>query len=29
MVDGEQSYVIRQRETIEQLWQGECLLPWS
>lgn len=27
MVDGEQSYVIRQRETIEQLWQGECLLP--
>ncbi|MCO4800041.1 MAG: diaminopimelate decarboxylase [Colwelliaceae bacterium] len=27
MVDGENSYVIRQRETIESLWQGETLLP--
>ncbi|NMP30721.1 diaminopimelate decarboxylase [Thalassotalea sp. M1531] len=27
MVDGEQSSLIRERETIEQLWQGEHLLP--
>jgi len=27
MVDGEQAHVIRQRETLEQLWQGEVLLP--
>lgn len=27
MVDGEQAYVIRQRETIESLWQNEQLLP--
>lgn len=27
MVDGDTSYVIRQRETIESLWQGEHLLP--
>lgn len=27
MVDGEQHYLIRQRETIPQLWQGESLLP--
>jgi diaminopimelate decarboxylase len=27
MVDGEQSFVIRQRETIEQLYAGESLLP--
>jgi diaminopimelate decarboxylase len=27
MVDGENSYVIRQRETLESLWQGETLLP--
>lgn len=27
MVDGQQSHVIRQRETLEQLWQGETLLP--
>ena len=27
MVDGEQSHLIRARETIESLWQGEQLLP--
>lgn len=27
MVDGENVHVIRKRETIEQLWQGESLLP--
>ena len=27
MVDGEQSFVIRQRETVEQLYAGESLLP--
>jgi len=27
MVDGENAYVIRQRETLESLWQGESLLP--
>ncbi|GHE88586.1 diaminopimelate decarboxylase [Thalassotalea profundi] len=27
MVDGEQHYLIRQRETLAQLWQGESLLP--
>ncbi|WP_076417446.1 diaminopimelate decarboxylase [Colwellia sp. UCD-KL20] len=27
MVDGENVHVIRKRETIEQLWQGELLLP--
>ncbi|WP_133405490.1 diaminopimelate decarboxylase [Parashewanella tropica] len=27
IVDGDQSHVIRQRETLPQLWQGEQLLP--
>lgn len=27
MVDGENSFVVRQRETLESLWQGENLLP--
>ena len=27
MVDGEHSYLIRARETIESLWQGEKILP--
>ncbi len=27
LVDGETPHVIRQRETLEQLWQGEQLLP--
>jgi len=27
MVDGNQSYLIRKRETLEDLWQGETLLP--
>ena len=27
MVDGSESYLIRQRETLSQLWQGESLLP--
>ncbi len=27
MVDGSNSHVIRQRETLEQMWQGEVLLP--
>jgi len=27
MVDGENAYVVRQRETLESLWQGESLLP--
>jgi len=27
MVDGEQSHLIRQREQLEQLWQGESVLP--
>ncbi len=27
LVDGSECHVIRQRETIEQLWQGEVLLP--
>ena len=27
MIDGNEAFVIRQRESIEQLWQGECLLP--
>ncbi|WP_394201685.1 diaminopimelate decarboxylase [Shewanella waksmanii] len=27
MVDGEQHHLIRARETVEQLWQGEQLLP--
>ena len=27
MVDGEQSFVIRQRETVEQLYAGETILP--
>lgn len=27
MVDGDNTHLIRQRETIEQLWQGEQLLP--
>ncbi|AZG71948.1 diaminopimelate decarboxylase [Shewanella livingstonensis] len=27
MVDGSDDFVVRQRETLEQLWQGEHLLP--
>lgn len=27
MVDGTQAYVIRERESLDQLWQGEHLLP--
>jgi diaminopimelate decarboxylase len=27
MVDGQQSHLIRQRETLESLWQGEKILP--
>jgi diaminopimelate decarboxylase len=27
MVDGEQSYLIRERESIESLWANERLLP--
>jgi diaminopimelate decarboxylase len=27
MVDGDQTFVIRQRETVEQLYAGESLLP--
>jgi len=27
MVDGNQCYVVRQRETLQSLWQGEQLLP--
>ena len=27
MVDGNESYLIRQREALQQLWQGESLLP--
>ena len=27
MVDGENSHLIRARETIEQLWVGEQILP--
>lgn len=27
MVDGEQSHLIRQRESLESLWQGEAVLP--
>ena len=27
MVDGEQAHVIRERETIESLWENEHLLP--
>ncbi len=27
MVDGDKAYLIRARETLEQLWQGEKLLP--
>ncbi len=27
MVDGDKAYLIRARETLEQLWQGEQLLP--
>ncbi|HBF47661.1 MAG TPA: diaminopimelate decarboxylase, partial [Shewanella frigidimarina] len=27
MVDGGNDFVVRQRETLEQLWQGEHLLP--
>ena len=27
MVDGKQSHLIRQRETLESLWQGEKILP--
>lgn len=27
MVDGDQIHVVRERETLVQLWQGEHLLP--
>ena len=27
MVNGDQAYVIRERESIESLWEKECLLP--
>jgi diaminopimelate decarboxylase len=27
MVDGSESYLVRKRETLSQLWQGESLLP--
>ncbi|MBO9489953.1 diaminopimelate decarboxylase [Endozoicomonas sp. G2_1] len=27
LVDGDQAYLVRERETIEQLWQGESILP--
>ncbi len=27
LVDGDQAHLVRARETVEQLWQGECLLP--
>lgn len=27
MVDGDKHYVVRARETVSQLWQGEQLLP--
>lgn len=27
MVDGQQAHLIRERETIESLWERECLLP--
>ena len=27
LVDGEQMHLIRQRENLSQLWQGECLIP--
>ena len=27
MVDGDKAYVVRQRETLESLWQGESVLP--
>ena len=27
MVNGDQSYLIRERESIESLWERECLLP--
>ncbi len=27
MIDGDEAYVIRERETLSQLWQGENLLP--
>ena len=27
MVDGSESYLIRKRETLSQLWQGESILP--
>lgn len=27
MIDGDKAYLIRQRETVEQLWQNEYLLP--
>lgn len=27
MVDGSESYLIREREALSQLWQGECILP--
>ncbi len=27
MVDGDQAFVVRQRETLASLWQGEALLP--
>jgi len=27
MVDGEQAFLVREREKLSQLWQGEQLLP--
>jgi diaminopimelate decarboxylase len=27
MVDGQDAHVVRERETLEQLWQSEHLLP--
>ena len=29
MVDGEQAYLVREREKLSQLWQGEQLLPYT
>lgn len=29
MVDGKNMFQVRARETIEQLWQGECILPMN
>ena len=29
MVDGEQAYLVRERETVQSLFAGECVLPDS